>query len=118
MAGEVSRPMGAILRDVTEDITGIVRSEVKLAKIELSIQVERVREALPMLVSGAIFGLCALGLLLTTGVLVIGLILPYWAAAAIAFGFTAIVAAILLLVGKGMLNQVHGPERTIRTLKE
>jgi hypothetical protein len=118
MAGEVNRPMGAILHDVAEDITGIIRSEIKLAKIELSTQVASIREALPMLISGAIFGLYALGLLLTTGVLAIGFVLPYWAAAAIVFGLTTIIAAILLWVGKGMLNRVHGPERTIQTLKE
>ena len=118
MAEEVNRPMGAILHDVAEDITGIIRSEINLAKTELSTQTARIKQALPMLISGAIFGLFALGLLLTTGVLAIGLVLPYWAAAAIVFGLTAMIAAILLLVGKGMLNRVHGPERTVQSLKE
>jgi uncharacterized membrane protein YqjE len=118
MGGEVNRPMGAILHDVAEDVAGIVRSEIKLAKTELSTQVTRIAEALPMLISGAVFGFCALGLLLTTGVLAIGLVLPFWAAAAIMFGLTVIIAAILLTVGKGMLSKVHGPERTVETLKE
>ena len=118
MAGEGNRPMGLILHDVAEDITGIIRSEIRLAKTELTTQVTWIKKALPILIFGAIFGLYALGLLLATGLLAIGLVLPYWAAAAILFGLTAIIAAILLLVGKGMLNRVHGPERTIQSLKE
>lgn len=118
MAGEGNRPMGAILHDVAEDVAGIVRSEIKLAKTELSTQVVRVTEALPMLISGAVFGFCALGLLFTTGVLAIGLVLPSWAAAVIMFGVAALIAVILLSVGKGMLSRVHGPQRTVETLKE
>ncbi|HZQ52325.1 MAG TPA: phage holin family protein [Bryobacteraceae bacterium] len=118
MAGEVNRPMGAILHDVAEDVAAMVRSEIKLAKTELSSQVKQISEALPMLISGAVFGFCALGLLLTTGVLAIGLVLPFWAAAAILFGVTAIIAAVLLSVGKSMLGKLHGPERTVQTLKE
>ena len=118
MAEQVNRPMGVILHDVAGDITGIIRSEIKLAKTEFSAQATRIKQALPMLISGAIFGMYALGLLLTTGVLTIGLVLPYWAAAAIVFGITAFISAILLSVGRGMLNRVHGPERTIKTLKE
>jgi uncharacterized membrane protein YqjE len=118
MAGEVNRPMGAILHDVAEDVAGMVRSEIKLAKTELSSQVTQISEALPLLISGAVFGFCALGLLLTTGVLAIGLVLPFWAAAAILFALTAVIAAVLLSVGKSMLSKVHGPERTVETLKE
>ena len=73
---------------------------------------------LPLLVSGSVFGLYAFGLLLTTGVLAIGLVLPHWAAAVILFALTAIVAAILVAIGMGMLKRVHGPERTLQILKE
>lgn len=118
MAEEVSRSIGAILHDVETDVVGVVRSEIKLAKTELSTQVTRVLEALPTLVFGAVFGLFALGLLLTTGVLALSLVLPHWAAAAILFGLTAIIAAVLFSIGKRMLKSVHKPERTIQTLKE
>jgi uncharacterized membrane protein YqjE len=119
MDGEINRPISSILQDVVGDVTGIVRSEIKLAKAEITADVKRFARALPLAVAGAILGLFALGLLLTTILLAIAIALPAWLSALIVFVGTAIIAWALFAAGKARLRRINVvPEKTVNTIKE
>lgn len=119
MDGEINRPIGSILQDVAGDLTGIIRSEIKLAKTEITIEVKQFAHALPLAVGGAVLGLFAIGLLLTTILLAIAIVLPAWLSALIVFAGTAIVAWVLVTIGRARLRRVNVvPEKTVNSLKE
>lgn len=119
MDGEINRPISSILQDVVGDVTGIVRSEIKLAKAEITADAKRFARALPLAVAGAILGLFALGLLLTTILLAIAIALPAWLSALIVFAGTAIIAWALFAAGKARLRRINVvPEKTVNTIKE
>lgn len=119
MDGEINRPISSILQDVVGDVTGIVRSEIKLAKAEITADAKRFARALPLAVAGAILGLFALGLLLTTILLAIAIALPAWLSALIVFVGTAIIAWALFAAGKARLRRINVvPEKTVNTIKE
>ena len=118
MDGE-NRPISSILQDVVGDVTGIVRSEIKLAKAEITAEAKRFARALPLAVAGAILGLFAVGLLLTTILLAIAIALPAWLSALIVFVGTAIIAWALFAAGKARLRRINVvPEKTVNTMKE
>ena len=119
MDGEINRPISSILQDVVGDVTGIVRSEIKLAKAEITADAKRFARALPLAVAGAILALFALGLLLTTILLAIAIALPAWLSALIVFVGTAIIAWALFAAGKARLRRINVvPEKTVNTIKE
>lgn len=119
MNTENNRSIGTILQDVMKDFADIVRSEIKLAKAELKQEAAQLGRAVPMLAVGGVFGLCALGLAFTTGILALSLVMPAWAAALIVFVFAAIVAALFVGMGMARLRGFHlKPENTVRSLQE
>lgn len=113
------RPIGTILQDVMNDVTAIVRSEIKLAKTEIKNEATAVGRTLPFLGIGVLFAIGAFAMALTTGVLAFGLIVPYWAAALIMFVLTAIIAAALTSFGAARLKSIRlKPVKTMQTLEE
>jgi uncharacterized membrane protein YqjE len=113
------RSISTILQDVLGDVSEIVRSEIKLAKTEVTAEANQIVRTLPIIGVGALFAVGAFGLALTAGVLAFGLIVPYWAAALILFGLTVIVAAVCIGFGIARLKSVRlKPVKTIQTLEE
>ena len=91
----------------------------ELAKAEITADAKRFARALPLAVAGAILGLFALGLLLTTILLAIAIALPAWLSALIVFVGTAIIAWALFAAGKARLRRINVvPEKTVNTIKE
>ena len=53
MASATERPITAILHDIVSDIQEIIRSEIRLAKVELGEQASKAAPAAGMLAAGA-----------------------------------------------------------------
>lgn len=90
------RSLGVIVRELTQDLSTLFRSEVALAKLEMK-QAAAALGGVGALFAGALF--CAFlgaALLFVTGILALALIMPAWAA-------TLIVAIALLLIGFGLV---------------
>jgi uncharacterized membrane protein YqjE len=116
---ENDRSFGVILQDVMKDVTDLVRSEVKLAKTELKQETAEFGRAASILAVGGVLALCALGLVFTTAILALCLVLPAWAAALIVSAFAVIVAGLFLGVGMVRIRAVNlKPEKTVQTLQE
>jgi Putative Actinobacterial Holin-X, holin superfamily III len=114
------RPIGEVAKDLTDDLSLLVRQEIELAKAEMAQKGRTAAPGLGMFGGAGVVGLCAAGALTAFLVLVFSLFLPEWAAALIVGAVLAAIAAILVRRGKERVAEAGKPvpEQTIETVKE
>ena len=114
------RPMGEVAKDLTSDLSLLVRQEIELAKAEMTQKGRKAAPGLGMFGGAGIVALCAAGALTGCLVLVFSLFLPDWAAARIVGAALAAVAYVLVRQGKERVADAGKPipEQTIETVKE
>jgi uncharacterized membrane protein YqjE len=113
------RTIGQLVADATHDISTIVRSEIDLAKAELTTQAKTAAKGAGMLGAAAFVGLLGMIFLFHTVARVIAIWLPVWAGYLITTALLFVVAGILGLVGRASMSRVKPkPERTIRNAQE
>lgn len=112
------RSITDVLQNIIGDIQDIVRSEVRLAKSELTIELKKLKAAAPLLAVGGVISLLAVLFLVWTLIYALAIVLPMWAAALTMTVLLAIFGSITLAVGLKQLRQVAPPERTLETVKE
>jgi hypothetical protein len=111
--------LGRLVQTATESVSTLIRSEIELAKLELTSTVKNVGiGAVLFVVAGAIalysltFGFFALA----EGLAAAGL--PRWSGFLIVFGLLLVVAGLAVFVGIKLVKKAKAPERTIATTKE
>lgn len=116
LATEVS--LGALVRDATTHLSTLIRSEVELARAELT---DEVRKG----VRGSLFFVVALTVLLFSLFFLFFFIaellsvwLVSWAAYGIVFVLMLLTAGVFGLLGYLRVRKIHKPERTISTVRE
>lgn len=112
------RSITDVLKDIGENIQQIVRSEIKLARIEMTESARGARSAAISFGTGGVLGLFGLGFLLLTVMFALELVLPNWLAALIVGVGSLIVAAIGISAGRKSLKTIKAPKKTIETVKE
>ena len=114
------RPLGEVLRRLSDDVSLLVRQEVELAKAELAQKAHGAASGLAWFGGAAAVVVCAAGALTAFLVLVLAVVLPDWAAALIVALALAGTAMVLVVIGKQQLARVRTPvpEQTIETVKE
>jgi len=113
------RTLGQLVSDASRELSELVRYEIALAKVELSRSVQR-GAAAGGLFAAAIY-LVSLAVILITIAAAFGLVeagLPPWAAFLIVAGVELLIALVLALIGRGRIQRMTPPERTIRTTRE
>ncbi|GMA38288.1 phage holin family protein [Mobilicoccus caccae] len=107
--------LGRLVADATENLSGIIRDEIALAKAEISVDVNKgVKGAAMFAVAGVLALLGLIFLLHTIALGINALGLPMWASYLIVTLVLFVIAGILALVGKSALSKIKGkPERTI-----
>ena len=113
-----NRTMTEVLQDIVANIQEIFRSEFKLAKTEISEQAAQAAKSSAPLGSGIVLSLYAFGFILLAIVYALEIVVAAWLAALIVGVAVAVVAAILISVGRKRLKQVRMPEKTIVSVKE
>ena len=109
---ENERTIGQLVADASHDISGIVRSEIALAKAEVSSGAKVMGKGAGLLVGAAVLGVFGLIFLLHTLAQVIAIWLPLWAGYLIVTVLLFVVAAVLGLLGKKSLDRAKPtPER-------
>lgn len=118
----------ALLRDLRDETTTLLRQEVALAKAELSEKMSRMAKHTTSMAVGGVMALGAFGLLLLgiTRLLAIGLIsagmsepVTHWLAPLIVAAVVGLIGIAVLMKGKKALtNEGLAPEKTMETLKE
>lgn len=89
------RSLGAVVRDLVDDIRTLIRSEIALAKLEIRNSIAGVGGAAGMFTVAGFMAAIAGLLLIVTLILVLALWMPAWVA--------TLIVAILLLAGAGAL---------------
>jgi hypothetical protein len=114
------RPLGEVAKNLTSDVSLLVRQEIELAKAEMSQKARTAAPGIGMFGGAGIVGLCAAGALTAFAVLVFSIFLPEWAAALIVGAVLAAVAVVLARQGKERVADAGKPipEQTIETVKE
>ena len=113
------RTLGQLVADATQDISTIVRSEIALAKAEVTAEAKIAGKGAGLLAGAAFVGLLGLIFLFHTLANVLDVWLPLWAGYLITTVVLFLLAAILGLVGKNSMSKVKPkPERTIKNAQE
>jgi len=111
--------VATLLQDIVGNIQGIIRSEVRLAKAEVTEDASAMGKAAGMLVAGAVLGIYALGILLLFVIYALEGPLPDWLAALIVGLVVAAAAGILVKIGLSRVKSVNpAPDKTIDSVKE
>lgn len=113
-----SESIGALVKDATVHMSTLVRSELELAKLELTQSVKTgVRGAIFFIVAGVILLFSAFFFFFMVGE-ILDIWLPRWVAFAIVFFAMVLVAGALAFLGYQKVKKIRKPERTISTLSE
>jgi len=114
--------VGGLLRDLAEGSAALVRSELKLARLELHKIISSVGVGTAMVASGGVFALLG-ALSLFTGIVLLGgdqwLHDRYWLAALFFTVIAFAVAFIFVRRGRAALSPTNlAPDQTVASLKE
>ena len=114
------RPLGEVARELTRDVSLLVRQEVELAKAEMAQKGRVAAPGLGMIGAASFAGLMAAGALTAFLILVLATFLPEWLAALIVGAVLAGAAYVLAMRGKERVAEAGTPvpEQTIETVKE
>jgi hypothetical protein len=114
------RPLGEVAKNLTSDVSLLVRQEIELAKAEMAQKARTAAPGIGMFGGAGIVALCAAGALTAFAVLVFSIFLPEWAAALIVGAALAAIAIALVRQGKERVADAGKPipEQTIETVKE
>ncbi len=113
------RSIGNILKEIVENVQGIIRSEVRLAKAEVREEGIKAGKASAVLGAGGVLGLYALGFLFLTCLYALEIAVAPWLAALIMTFLVGTGAAIAIGAGLKRIKGVRvRPEKTIDTMRE
>jgi MFS family permease len=114
-----ARTAGDLIHDVVREAGTMIRSEVQLAKAEVSEQISKAGKSAALLSGAAVAGLLCGMAVVAVCISALSLAMPVWAAAIIVAALLGILAGLLYRAGRARLRETKAvPERTSRTLKE
>ncbi len=115
--GEVGS-IGAVVSDITQDLSTLMRQEVALAKAEAKQSASRAGKGAGMLTGAALAGWFTLLFLSVALWWALGEAMGRgWAAVVVAL-LWAVVAAVLAVLGRSQLQKVEGLPQTVETAKK
>jgi uncharacterized membrane protein YqjE len=115
----VERSIGSLVNDIVGNVQEIIRSEVRLAKAEVTEELTKARRAVIWLVAGVVLATMALGFLLLTVVYVLAHFFQPWVAALIVALGSGAIGGALAAIGASQMKRVSlPPPRTITSVQE
>jgi uncharacterized membrane protein YqjE len=114
----VERTFSDVLQDIVHNLQDIIRSEVRLAKMELREDLSKTRAAALLLGIGALSGVFGIFFVLLAIVHALSYVVPDWAAALIVAFALAFGAVLAVSRGVKRFKQVNAAAKTIESLKE
>jgi uncharacterized membrane protein YqjE len=101
--------LGQLVKDLTDQMSRLVRDEVQLAKVELQDKGKQAGVGAGLFGGAGIVALLGLQALVACAILALALVLEWWAAALIVGVALLAIAGILALVGKNRLSKATPP---------
>lgn len=114
------RPVGELLRELSDQTTTLVRQEIDLAKAELAEKGKTAGTGAGMFGGAGLIGILALASLTACFIGALDTAMPFWLAALIVAAVYGAVAGVLALSGKKKVQEATppAPEQTIESVKE
>jgi len=113
------RSAGELVKLLSEQVSVLVRNELKLAQLEMTSKGKEAGSGAGLLGGGALVALYGIGCLIACVVLALSGVVSAWAAALIVGVVLLAAAATLALLGKGRLRKTTPPvpEQAVGSLK-
>ena len=101
--------IGELARQLPEQISRLVREELRLAQLEMTQKGKRAGIGAGLLGGGGVIALYGVAALLAAAILALALVLPAWASALIVGGALLLVSAALAAMGRKRVKQAMPP---------
>jgi hypothetical protein len=117
---EADQPVAALLRDLSEQTSTLVRKELELARLEMTEKGKRAGIGVGMFGGAGLVGLYALGALIAAAILVLATAIAPWLAALVVAAVCGAIAGGLALLGKSKVSQATPPlpQQATQSVKE
>jgi hypothetical protein len=114
------QPAGELFKQLSNDLSTLVRQELKLAQAEMTEKGKNAGVGVGMFGGAGIVGLLALGALTACLIAALATGMDVWLAALIVTLASAALAGVLALIGKSRVTEAVPPvpEQTVETVKE
>ena len=114
------RPTGELVKDLSTQVSTLVRQELELAKVELTAKGKQAGIGAGMFGGAGLFALYGVGAVVACAILALATAVAAWLAALIVAVVLFAVAAVLALLGKARAQRAVPPvpEQTVETIKE
>jgi uncharacterized membrane protein YqjE len=118
-APQIQRSVPEVLQDIVGNLQEIIRSEFRLAKVELKEETLKASKPVATFGMGLVFGFYGIGFLLLSLVYWLTTLMAVWLAALLIGAGLAIVAIALMSSSGKKLKRVNPtPDKTIPSLEE
>ncbi|WP_169950175.1 phage holin family protein [Microbispora sp. H11081] len=110
---------GELVRRLSEDVSRLIRDELRLARLEMTRKGRRAGMGAGLLGAAGVVAFFGAGALVATAILALALVLPAWASALIIGVALLALAGLLALVGKEQVSRATPPtpDEAMRSLK-
>jgi MFS family permease len=114
------RPIGELLKQLSEETTRLVHQELELAKAELTQKGKQAGAGAGLFGAAGVIGLLAAAALTTCFILALDAVMPAWLAALLVAVVYGVIALVVVKQGQAKLKAAGPlvPEQTIETVKE
>lgn len=120
MADQRQRPTGELVKDLSAQVSTLVRQELELAKVELTAKGRQAGIGAGLLGGAGLFALYGVGAVVAAAILALATAVDGWLAALIVAVALFVLAGVLALLGKRRAQRAVPPlpEQTVETVKE
>ena len=117
-ASTTDRSLGTIVRELTQDLSTLFRSEVALAKLEIKQAIAAIGGVGALFAAALFCALVGVALLFVTGILALALVMPAWLATLIVAIVALALAAGLVVAGRKKMATVDfKPSAAVESIK-
>jgi uncharacterized membrane protein YqjE len=110
---------GELVRRLADDVSRLVRDELRLARLEMTQKGKRVGVGAGLLGGAGVVALLGGAALVAAAIVALALVLPWWASALIIGGVLLVVAGLLALMGRQQMSYATPPtpDQAIQSLR-
>ena len=118
-AKAAERSAGDLVKDLSEQVSRLVRDELKLAQVEMTAKGKRAGAGAGMLGGGGLLALYGAACLLAAAIIGLARVVPAWLAALIVGVVVLAAAGVAALLGRGQLRNAAPPvpEQAVGSVK-
>lgn len=111
---------GQLVSQLSDEVSRLLRDELKLAQVEMTGKAKRAGTGLGMFGAAGVIALYGVGVLLAAAVLALALVMDAWLAALIVGVVLLVIAGVTALLGKKQVDQATPPlpTRAVAGVKE